>query len=222
MFAVPFFKYCVYCAGLKIDVVGTPAFKDANFYVSNHVSYLDIPLLASLVDGVFVAKTAVANWPVIGFLARISQTHFVSRKAIDIPKEKEKISAYLDRGHSFFLFPEGTSGNGANLLPFKSGLLSAAQSSDHATENVIQPITLVYGTDIDQTTRDKYAWYGDMALAPHIWRLLKRHEPFTVSIVFHETASSRDFDNRKQLAYWAETSVQAGLNTPIVFNQAAE
>ncbi len=217
-FAQPFFRYCVVCAGLDVKIVGKPDIERANFFVSNHVSYLDIPLLASQVDGLFVAKSAVAGWPIIGFLAKISRTHFVSRKAVDIPQEKQKIMAQLRQGERIFLFPEGTSGNGSNVLPFKPGLLSAAQSS----KNIIQPVTLVYGAALDQEERDKYAWYGEMDLSTHIWSLFKRKERLSVTVVFHETKPSTNFDCRKHLATWAESSVRAGLPAPLTFDQAAE
>ncbi len=147
-FARPFFKYCLKSAGIKVKIIGRPDIKSVNFFVSNHVSYLDIPLLASVVDGLFVAKSAVADWPIIGFLAKISRTHFVSRKAIHIPKEKTRLVELLRKGESIFLFPEGSSSNGTKLLPFKPGLLSAAQSPDLDGKIIIQPITLIYGNDV--------------------------------------------------------------------------
>lgn len=221
-FAAPFFKYCLKHARIKVTIVGRPDVKNANLFISNHVSYLDIPLLASVLDGLFIAKSEVADWPIIGFLAKISRTHFVSRKAMNIPKEREKIAEHLRKGESIFLFPEGSSGNGVQLLPFKAGLLSAAQSPGIETGTVIQPITLAYGTGKDQKTRDQYAWYGDMDLAPHIWSLLKQKNEFSVSVIFHEAVPSNHFQDRKQLTKWAEERIRTGLTTISVLEQAAE
>lgn len=221
-FARPFFKYCLKSAGIKVTIIGRPDIENASFFVSNHVSYLDIPLLASVVDGLFVAKSAVADWPVIGFLAKISRTHFVSRKAINIPKEKTRLVELLGKGESIFLFPEGSSSNGTELLPFKPGLLSATQSPELEAGAIIQPITLVYGNDADKHIRDQYAWYGNMDLAPHIWSLLKQKNNFSVSIIFHPSEPSANFQNRKQLTKWAEACVKSGLEAAPILKHAAE
>ncbi len=221
-FALPFFKCCLKSAGIKVKIIGKPDIENANFFVSNHVSYLDIPLLASVVDGLFVAKSAVADWPVIGFLAKISRTHFVSRKAINIPKEKSRLVELLSNGERIFLFPEGSSSNGTELLPFKPGLLSATQAPELEAKTIIQPITLVYGHDTDEHVRNRYTWYGDMDLAPHIWSLLKQKNDFSVFIIFHPPKPSEIFQDRKQLTKWAEACVKSGLTTTSMLEQVAE
>ena len=212
LFAYPFFRLCVRYAGLDITVKGKLEKTSAKLYIANHVSYLDIPILASLVDGLFVAKSDVANWPVIGFLARISQTHFVSRKATHIPKERERIARRLEKGDAIFLFPEGSSGNGSDLLPFKPGLLSTALITSSKRNIEVQPITITYGPGVSQSKRDQYAWYGEMDLAPHMWLLLSLSEKLAVTVTIHDAESPDKFNCRKELAIWAQSKIQSGLN----------
>jgi 1-acyl-sn-glycerol-3-phosphate acyltransferase len=60
---------CCRIAGLQVRVRGTPAVGAPTLFVANHVSYLDIVVLGSLVDAGFVAKSEVAAWPLVGLLA---------------------------------------------------------------------------------------------------------------------------------------------------------
>lgn len=215
-FSLPFFKVCLACAGLDLKITGHAAYKDANFYISNHVSYLDIPILATLRHGLFVAKTDVASWPMIGFLAKITRTHFVSRKATDTLRERNNLSRSLDKGDAIFLFPEGSSSNGRDILPFKSGLLSTALLPLKTTDIIIQPISITYGPDISQHERDLYAWYGDMDLSPHIWQLLGRKEKIEVIITFHKPRCPSTFKDRKDLTKWAEREIRSGLEKELL------
>ncbi len=211
IFSYPFFKHCLFCAGLDVKIKGTPQHKKSRLYISNHVSYLDIPILASVADGLFIAKSDVAKWPVIGFLAKISRTHFVSRKATNVFTEREEIAKRLDRGESIFLFPEGSSSDGYDVLPFKPGLLSCALLPIKRNRPTIQPITIAYGCDLPADKRDQYAWYGDMNLAPHLWHLLGLKEKITVTLTFHQCECPTNFADRKTLAAWAEKAIRNEL-----------
>ncbi|MCC3862506.1 lysophospholipid acyltransferase family protein [Pseudemcibacter aquimaris] len=207
-FSYPFYRTLVHTAGLKLTVVGNPKNSDANFLISNHVSYLDIPVLASMTDGIFVAKADVAKWPVIGFLAKIGRTQFVSRKATKAIAERDQIASRLKSGERIFLFPEGSSGNGRDILPFKPGLLSTALLPFDGVDISIQPVSLVYGDFDTQEERDLYAWYGDMDLAPHVWRLLGQKQKTTAKIIFHNEKKPDEFKCRKELAKWAELEIR--------------
>ena len=98
-------------------------------FAANHVSYLDITVLGSLLDASFIAKTEVAGWPLFGWLARLQRSVFIDRRARSTAHQRDSIAARLAAGEALILFPEGTSGDGNRLLPFKSALFSVA---DHA------------------------------------------------------------------------------------------
>lgn len=214
-FSYPFFKICLFCNGITVTIKGKKPSKEANFYISNHVSYLDIPLLATIVDGIFVAKADVSKWPIIGMLAKLGRTQFVSRKAIDTLKERNEISKRLKSGEKIFLFPEGSSSNGQELLDFKPGLLSTALLPSTNNQMVIQPLSIIYGPGQDQDHRDQYAWYGDMDLTPHVWNLLKAKNKQEVVIIFHPQTWPSSFQDRKILAQWAHSQIKSGLEAEL-------
>lgn len=216
LFAYPFYRACVGLTGIRLHAGGAPINAGATLYVANHVSYLDIPLLATLADGVFVAKADVKSWPLFGFLAKIGRTIFVSRQASRIRRERLEIVAGLARGEKVFLFPEGSSSDGSTVLPFRGGLLSAVQL-DRELAIPIQPLSIVYGPAAadrpaaDAATRDRYAWYGDMDMAPHLWWLFGSNQKMAVTVLFHPPRLSTEFADRHALLDWAESAVAQGL-----------
>ncbi|MEA1677601.1 lysophospholipid acyltransferase family protein [Nitrospirillum sp. BR 11163] len=70
---------CRLMLALDVDVVGEPSVGRPTLFVSNHSSYLDIPVLGSLVNCSFVAKSEVGLWPLFGLLAKLQRTVFVNR-----------------------------------------------------------------------------------------------------------------------------------------------
>src|SRR5579863_8787387 len=92
--------------------------------VSNHLSYLDIMVISAITPVVFVSKSEVRSWPIFGFCAVLSGTLFIDRaKRMHVGPINEEIQAALDAGVLVAVFPEGTSTNGEEVLPFRSPLL---------------------------------------------------------------------------------------------------
>lgn len=111
------------CGG-RIVVRGTPPTPPFVF-VSNHLSYVDAPVLLSALDAVFIAKSEVRSWPVFGFLASVAQTIFVDRsRRSDVVRVNQAIADQLSDQKGLILFPEGTSTEGFDVLPFKPSLLA--------------------------------------------------------------------------------------------------
>ncbi|HZA66647.1 MAG TPA: lysophospholipid acyltransferase family protein [Geminicoccaceae bacterium] len=205
---------CCRITGLHLRVSGVPAAAGSTLFVANHVSYLDIVVLGSLVDAGFVAKAEVAKWPLIGQIARIGRTVFVERRSGRSVGQREEIAARLAAGDSLILFAEGTSSDGGRVLPFKSALFAAAEAQPGAAIKV-QPVTIAYarlrcGLPIDYALRPLYAWYGDMALAPHLWAVLGLPGA-VIEVRFHPPVVAADFGSRKALARHAEREVANGL-----------
>jgi 1-acyl-sn-glycerol-3-phosphate acyltransferase len=100
--------------------------------VSNHLGYLDVLVLASLAPAVYVAKSEVKSWPVIGWFTQLSGTLFVDReRRTHVSRVNDEIQAALERGALVVLFPEGTSSDCRTVLLFKSSLLEPAAQSAH-------------------------------------------------------------------------------------------
>ena len=177
--AVPFayHKLCCRIMGLKVRVVGTPAKARPVLFVSNHVSYLDIPVLGSVVPVAFVAKTEVSQWPGYGWLAKLQRTVFVDRRRNTTKQQRALLHAHLAGGDALVLFPEGTSNDGNRILPFRSALLSVAEAAAHERPLAVQPVSIAYtsvnGVPLGWGLRPLVAWYGGMELAGHLWHFTR-------------------------------------------------
>ena len=201
---------------IKVKITGAPYTDKQTIYVSNHISYLDIPVIGSLLRASFVAKKDVASWPVFGFLSTLQQTAFISRDRADATKAKNDLDQMLNDGKSLIIFPEGTSTDGREVVPFKSSLFSIAMKEE-LTDIYIQPITLKMET-VDKKTletqadRDLYSWHINMdaPLADHLW-LFAKSKGAEISLNFHRPVKAHDFENRKTLAKSCYDSVSSGL-----------
>lgn len=214
---LPFWYHRRVCRiiGLKLEVYGKRRRKRPTLYVANHLSYLDIEVLGALIPGSFVAKADMANWPFFGWLAKLQRTVFVGRKLKDAKDNSDSITGRIARGGNLILFPEGTSGDGNQLVPFKSALLSVAQIEDARGEPVtVQPVMLAYtrldGIPLGRALRPLYCWYGDMELAPHMWDFVKLGKT-TVVVAFLEPVTITDFGSRKALARHLEQVIGAAM-----------
>ena len=200
--------------GLKVIVEGTPLRHRQTVFVCNHISYLDIPVLGSVLKASFIAKREVAGWPVFGFLSRLQQTAFISRSRGDAQREKNALSNMLDEGKSLILFPEGTSTDGSTAAPFKSSLFSMTLE-DNRHDLMVQPVTLriekVDGKAPDtQAVRDLYAWYGDMTMPPHL-AAFTGCRGATIRVIFHAPVDPKSFSDRKALADQCHAAVSSAL-----------
>ena len=187
--------------GMRVAVDGaTPT--GAFLLVSNHLSYVDIILLASRLPCVFVSKAEVADWPVLGWLARSAGTIFVDRgRGRDLVRVSEEIGATLQAGQGVVLFPEGTSTQGAEVTAFRSSLLAPAAELGLPVRYASIRYTTPPG---EAPAHQAVSWWGGMTLGPHILELL-RLSGFEAHIVFGEELI-RDPD-RKALAQRLQRAV---------------
>jgi lyso-ornithine lipid O-acyltransferase len=197
--------------GVKVKVEGELSRDGPLLIASNHVSWLDIVILSSVAPLSFIAKKEVNGWPFFGALARLQRTVFVDRERRHKTHEvRDEIGERLQAGDILVLFSEGTSGDGASVLPFKSALFAAAEKNGVK----VQPLSIAYrghrNLPMTRRLRPFYAWYGGMELPPHLWAALKTG-PIEVSVVCHAPLAAKDLGGRKQLAKTAETQVRRGL-----------
>ncbi|MCB1652204.1 MAG: 1-acyl-sn-glycerol-3-phosphate acyltransferase [Alphaproteobacteria bacterium] len=212
-----FHKITCWIFGIKIKKTGQVSQAPQTLFISNHISYLDIPALGSLIPGTsFVAKRDVEKWPVFGFLSKLQQTAFISRSRSDAAKETRNIAAALKNNKNLILFPEGTSTDGQEVRPFKSSLFALALEND-SKELQLQPITIsVLSANGQkpqtQEQRDIYAWHINMdtPLAPHLWDFAKGNGAI-IQITFHPPLQSTLYNDRKTLAKECHDTVSKGL-----------
>lgn len=194
--------------GLRVQVIGRASVERPVLFLANHCSWLDILVLGGTLEGCFVSKAEVGTWPLIRTVARLGRTVFVSRSRGRTGSEAQAMKARLAAGDSLILFPEGTSSDGTRVLPFRSAFLATAGSARQ-----VQPVSLVYdrlgGLPACRRDRPLFAWYGDMEIASHFWRLARRSGA-RVTVVLHEPFAPGRLPNRKALAAEAQRIVREG------------
>jgi 1-acyl-sn-glycerol-3-phosphate acyltransferase len=139
--------------------------------VANHLSYMDILVLAAHLPCVFVAKVEIRRWPVLGPICRGFGTIFINREERrDIPRVTVELEAALDQGLGVVLFPEGTSSSGAGVLPFRSPLLAPATR----LEIPVHYAALGYRTlPEDPPAHLSVCWWGGTRFVPHVLGLIR-------------------------------------------------
>ncbi|NBX03555.1 MAG: 1-acyl-sn-glycerol-3-phosphate acyltransferase [Alphaproteobacteria bacterium] len=195
--------WVLWVVGVKVEVVGKPSTQRPLLVVANHLSYLDVPILNSRHPLLFTPKIDMKSWPFFGWMCKVQGSIFVDRHPEKIKEVSANIEAALAGDGAVCLFPEATTGNGLHLLPFKSSFFSLAEEKIGGRELVVQPVSIAYmrirNLPIDMTQWPEIAWYGDMALAPHLWNLLKI-APISAKLTYLAPVTLRDLGDRKKLA----------------------
>jgi 1-acyl-sn-glycerol-3-phosphate acyltransferase len=199
--------------GITVSVHPGGAFpvQQGSLIAANHQSYLDIIVLASVSPMLFVAKSDVRSWPILGWLASIGGTLFIDRKSFRGPLAAASgIEQALKDGLTVQIFPEATSTNGSAVLPFRSFLFNAAV----AASRPVQPVTVNYcsidGIPVGAENREIVCWYGDMNFIGHFWELLK-YRKISVSVTLHPVIDAATSQNPKVVSELAWRSVRGGF-----------
>ncbi len=211
---IRYHRWCCRIFGFKIERHGEPSGERPTLFVSNHTSYLDILILSTQMPVSFVAKAEVADWPFFGWLAKLQRTVFVDRQRRSTHTQRDDMARRLDAGDNLMLFPEGTSDDGNRLLPFYSALFGVAERRVGGRPIAVQPLSIAYtrldGAPIGYGLRPLIAWYGDMELLGHLWRVACLGH-VTAVVQFHSVVTLDDFGSRKALSRHCETAVAMGL-----------
>lgn len=179
--------------GARINIVGTPIRHDV-FYISNHVSWIDILLLGGATGCAFVSKDDVGRWPIAGWLAAQNNTILIERsKRGSISKQIETLREAITSHQPVALFPEGTTGNGRALLPFKPTLLAVLFPPPRDIR--IQPVFIDYG---DRS--DTIAWHNNEKAASNVGRILSLPGDTVVTLHFLEPLHPGEHPDRKTIA----------------------
>ncbi|MCC7429821.1 1-acyl-sn-glycerol-3-phosphate acyltransferase [bacterium] len=178
--------------GMKIQVEGKPP-NPPFFLVSNHLSYMDIFLIFTQCNCVFIAKQEISSWLIIGHLCKLTNTLFLDRtNKKDIPRVNKLVSENINEFQGIVLFPEGTSTKGEKVLPFKPSLL------DFPAKNEV-PVSFA---SISYRSNEipaslSVCWWQDESFQTHFLRLLKTKN-FEAKLTFGEDVVQEN--DRKILA----------------------
>lgn len=169
------------CRAVHFEVKVHGEVPSGGFIAPNHLGYMDIVVLASVAPQVFLSKSEVDKWPVVGLYTRMAGTLYINRKRrSDVARKESAFAEVIEAGLNMTFFLEGTSTDGATVLPFRASLLQPLI----ANQWPVTPAFLRFeatGGDV----RQDVCWWGDMGFASHLIRMLGVKKVDT-TIVFGE------------------------------------
>ena len=189
-------------AGLQIRIEGRA--HPGALLLANHVSWLDIPAIAWATGTAFVGHDGLASMPLLRHLCSMNDTVFVARHdRRSVAAQVEQVRHAIEDTGALTIFPEGTTSDGSELLPFKSSLLSAA---DPLPDGVaVQPVLLAYEESV------AIAWIGDEPGLDNFKRILARLRPLRLTVRFLPELDEQALANRKTIASAAQEAIQAAM-----------
>ena len=185
----------------SLRVVCSGNFLKHGVIVSNHISWIDILVIMSRCPAIFVAKSEVRNWPIIGHLSKLVDTIFIERDPKDVKDQVAILHEKVMENKLLILFPEGTSTDGFRVLPFNSSLFQFAfvKNINKPKRLEVQSLTIFYDCDVN-LERDFFAWYHSRTLITHIIKVLGNRHKSIIHLDFGAAHNSKNFDDRKKLA----------------------
>ncbi len=199
-----FLQFSGKTAGADVTVTGTPLTHNVLF-IANHVSWHDILILAGKTGSAFVAKADMAPWPVIGWMATLNNSVYVARdQRLDAGAQALAMKTALETGQPLTLFPEGTTSNGTELLPFRSSLIASVTPPPQGIS--IQPVAIDYGGPAPEI-----AWVEDEPAGVNALRVMGRPERLQVTLHFLEPLDHADFTHRKAIATHSRDAIAGKL-----------
>lgn len=203
-FPMLFLRFTAWIVGARIKIVGTPLRRDV-FFISNHISWVDILSMAGASGTAFVAKQELSEVPVIGWLCGLNRTVFVKREnRMGVAEQVNALREALQDNWSVTVFPEGTVTDGHSLLPFKSSMISVLEPPPAGV--MVQPVVLNYGENAEDI-----AWIGEESGLHNAMRVMARKGSFPLSLHYLEPFSPVDYRGRKAVAAKAREEIERQL-----------
>lgn len=181
---------------IKLIVTGQPPETGPVLLAANHISWLDIVVMHAARHCRFISKAAIQHWPVVGMLATGAGTLYIERESRrDAMRVVHHMAERLQAGDILAVFPEGTTGDGADLLPFHANLLQAAISAPAP----IQPVALTFVDEASGAPSSAPCYIGDDTLLGSLWRILCT-QGLVATVRFGEPQSVQGRDRRSVAA----------------------
>jgi 1-acyl-sn-glycerol-3-phosphate acyltransferase len=206
--AIAFCRTLLRILRVRVEIAGLPEAQGPVLLAVNHISWIDVLALGSIMPFCFLAKSEVASWPLLSAFARVQGTVFVDRsRRRGIPPANRLMADRMAEGRVVLLFPEGTTYDGEHPGPFFSSHFAAARDllrrgGGHEAV-AVQPVALAYSSAVA-------AWIGDASLLPHLWRVL-RGAPLRCLISFGPAFAYGHDADRKVVARRTRTAIVAML-----------
>lgn len=209
--AMLFLRIAARALGAKVTVFGKPLRKNV-FFVANHLSWHDIPILAGITGTAFVAQDGVRDWPVIGWLAKLNRTIFISRtEKNNVAQQVAELRDAIAENWSVTLFPEGTTSDGRGLLPFKQSLF--ATLAPPPKPMMVQPVLLDFGK-----AGPNIAWLGEETGWESACRAFTRPGSYEVGVHFLQPFDPCTLADRKEVCALARSRLANALSATLGHN----
>ena len=203
-FPMYFLRWATWVIGARVRVHGTPLKRDV-FFMPNHVSWFDIPVLGGITGSAFVSRAEIAEMFMLGWMARLNRTVFTRRGAkMDIAETINALREAVADTWSVVIFPEGTVTDGHSLLPFKTSMISVLEPPPPGM--LVQPIVMDYGP-----VGEWIGWMDQETGIANARRIFARPGTFTVHVHFLDPFDPHDFPGRKRIAARAREVIEARL-----------
>ncbi|MEO7814201.1 MAG: lysophospholipid acyltransferase family protein [Sphingomicrobium sp.] len=190
--------------GVRATIEGAPL-TPPTLAIANHTSWLDILILGGATGTAFVSKADIASAPLVGWLADQNHTLYIERSdRSDAHGQVRRIAEGIERAQPLTVFPEGTTGDGRALLPFRSTLLAAVTPAAPGT--AVRPIAIDYGA-----AGPGIAWHGGERAIDNALRILGRRG--TLPVTIRLLAALPPGEDRKTLARAAQAAIGAALTS---------
>lgn len=201
--------------GMNVKFINRPPKSKHFLIVSNHLGFFDIFFMAAGTPTLFVTSVEMRETPVLGLLTEMGGCLYVERRSREnIQNEIKEIENALNEGFNVVVYPEGTSGDGSKVLPFKKSLLTACNNS----EANIMPVVLNYRKINGETVQDKFrdwiCWYGEASFASSLWKA-SQISSAEIELEFLEEVHVSKETDRRDVAARAEQQIRERFN-PIV------
>jgi len=194
--------------GARVQTRGMPLRQDV-FFVANHLSWIDILVMAGATGTAFVAKDSLAEAPVVGWLSTLNNTVFVARAdRLSVGAQVDAVRIAIGQHQPITIFPEGTTTNGQELLPFKASLFAVMAPPPRPM--MVQPVLLDYRADAVSI-----AWVGDEPGGANALRMLRRRKSFAVTVHFLDPFDPAALPDRKAIAAEARKRIAAALSASL-------
>ncbi|MEO6248746.1 MAG: lysophospholipid acyltransferase family protein [Sphingomicrobium sp.] len=192
--------------GARARCVGEPL-EPHSLIIANHVSWLDILVLAGATQTRFVSKAEVRDQPILRWLANQNDTLYIERQdRRAVHSQAAEVAAALADDRPLALFPEGTTGDGRTLLPFRPALLASVAPAPPGTR--VHPVAIDYGA-----MRSALGWSDGESGTANALKLLGRRGSFPVTVRL--LAALPPGEDRKAMARDARAAIEAALSNPL-------
>ncbi|MEZ5653637.1 MAG: lysophospholipid acyltransferase family protein [Burkholderiaceae bacterium] len=194
-------------AGMDVQTVGSlPADGQGLLLVANHLSWIDIFVINRISAARFVAKSEIARWPVIGTLVARVGTLFIERgRRHAVQHMLHTMAVHLEQGERVAVFPEGTTSDGRQLLPFHANLIQAAI----VTGTPVVPVAIEF-LDHEGRRSDAPLFVGDTNLLECVWRIVSARSLLARVQLLDPIATSHDL-RRSEVAALARERMSLAL-----------